>query len=228
MIALTSFSPQGYEVYGKKFLESAVQYWPTDILVYTEVDLPFSHPKVKERDLMEVEGMESFLHYCDLNPIFSGQTPKGYDYNYDVKKFCRKSFAQLDALKHTQDKVFWLDADIVFTRPITQEFLSGLFDGKSICCLQRKGFYTETGFIGFDPDGEKFKEFVTDYENVYRRGKIFNLKRWHDCEAFDEAVKTSGVTVNNLSSFFDGDLHVFPKSALGPYMKHNKGNRKFQ
>jgi len=230
VIALTSFSSQGFEVYGKKFLESAIKYWPTEILVYTEADLPLFHEKVKERDLMNVNGIESFLHYLDLNPIFKGQTQKGYNYNYDIHKFCKKSFAQLDALQSYKGKVFWLDADIVFTRPVTKEFLENVFHGKTLTCLQREGFYTETGFVGFDTEGEKFDTFLNDYENVYRKGRIFNLKQWHDCAAFDEAVRLSQVPVHNLSSFYKpgSDLHVFPKSELGPYLTHNKGNRKFQ
>lgn len=238
MIAITSFSPQGFEIYGKKFLESAVNHWPTDIIVYTEDNLDFKHPKVSEVDLFSVYGLESFLHYCDLNPIFKGQTSKGYNFNYDCAKFARKAFAQFDALQKNQGKVFWLDADMVFKKDVPEEFLTNVFEDKTIAALFRKGLHAETGFVGFDTDKPDFKRFLDTYINLYRRGTLFKERYWIDGHAFQKSVFDSGVSYKNLSDFWKPDdtwkpnaaiaWDVLAKSVLSEYIVHNKGIRKYE
>lgn len=228
MIAVTSFSPKGYEVYGRKFLESAVEHWPSEILVYYEEIPDFRHPKVTYANLAEVHGLNAFLQYCDTNPVFQGRV-HGYNYNYDAAKFARKAFAQFDALQSHTGKVFWLDADIVLKKPVNAEFLDDLFENRTMCALQRPGLYTESGFLGFDTDRTDFAPFLRQYIDVYRKGKLFQLRGWHDCYALDYAIEESGVSVNDLSRDYPKcGINVMPGSVLGEYMTHNKGNRKYQ
>ena len=139
-------------------------------------------------------------------------------------------FAQLDVLKDDPGFVFWLDADVVLNQPVPEEFLRGLLDYYALAYLGREGFYTETGFIGFNTAHESFKAFRQKYEDCYRRGIILTLQRWHDCEAFDWARAQIAYVGNNLSEFYrhkQTALHVLPKTVLAPYMVHEKGGRKF-
>lgn len=225
MIAVTSFSPKGYELYGKKFLDSAADYWPTKIIAYVEEEMTDTE-QVTYKLLSEVNGHDAFGQYCETNPVFCGRVGTGYNYNYDAKKFSHKAFAQFDALTNRTGKVFWLDADIVFKKEVKAEFLTDLFDNHTICALQRPGFYTECGFLGFDTERDDFQPFLSEYINVYRKGLLFQLKGWHDCYAFDYAVEKSGVSVKNLTEKNAGVLNVLPYSVLGEYMVHNKGDRK--
>jgi len=228
MIAITSFSPKGYELYGKRFLESFVRNWPCDVVVYYEELPDFQHENVIYKPIMSVFGMKAFLAYCDINPIFRGRTPLGYNYNLDARKFSFKVFAQLDALKNNEGKIIWLDADSVMKKPVTKEFIDSLFDSQAICLLGRDGFHCESGFVGFDVGHQNFDEFLERYENCYRRGQIFRLDRWHDCEALEWAIAQSGIGVKNLSNHWNvGDsLDVMPTTVLGPYIDHHKGNKK--
>jgi hypothetical protein len=159
-----------------------------------------------------------------------GDLEGGYDYNFDIWKFCRKSFCQFDALKNYKGKVLWLDADTVTTKRVSEKFIDEIFDGAGLAFLGRDGFYTETGFIGFDTQSDGFSDFLQKYEDCYRKGKIFTLKRWHDCEAFDWARSFKHVSENNLSKDWKlgSRLDVFERSILGKAMVHNKGQRKFQ
>jgi hypothetical protein len=231
MLAITTFSPKGYELYGKRFLETFVEHWPCNIVVYYEELPDFKHEKVTYKPLMEVFGMKAFLSYCDKD-VFKGQTSFGYNYNFDARKFSFKVFAQFDALKNNKGKVIWLDADTITKKPVTEEFINGLFGelGQEACLsfLGRRGFHCESGFVGFDTDHPDFEEFFERYENCYRRGQIFKLERWHDCEALQWAIDQSGVNVNNLSPFWKtgDDLDVMPKTVLGEYLTHFKGRQK--
>lgn len=227
MIAITSFSQKGYETYGRKFLESAVNHFPGPIIVYYEEKPDFDHVKIAYKPLYDIFGLKAFLQYCDANPIFHGQTGSGYSYNYNAYTFAKKAFAQFDALQHYNGKIFWIDADCVIQKDIPEDFLEGLFDGNSLVLLQRDGLYTETGFVGFDNDKPVMQEFLKIYTDIYRKGILFTLRGWHDCYALDKAVELSGVSVKNLSPDFpEHGINVMPHSVLAPYLIHNKGNRK--
>lgn len=229
MICITSFSKSGYDLYGKKFLESFVEYWPCKVIVYYE-DLPdFVHEKVEYKNLLNIPDLVTFLTLIQDRPICKGQFAEGYNYNFDIWKFCRKSFAQFDALKDNKGKVIWLDADIITHKPITEEWIDEIFGDAGLVHLGREGFYCESGFVGFDADSAGFEEFLSKYVDCYRRGIIFTLKGWHDCYAVDWAIKQSGIKTNNLSSWWtpDQDLHVFSHSVLSEFMVHNKGRRKY-
>lgn len=235
MIAVTTFSRTGYESYAKKMLESCVENWPTKIVVYTESPLNLDHEKLEERNFFEIPGVPAFYQYLQNTPMARGLVNGGYNYNYDAWKFTRKVFAQWDTLKNYEGKVIWLDADTYVRKPVSVEWIESLFDGKALSYLGREGLYTETGFLGFDTKADRFKEFLDLYIGCLRRGVVFTLKRWHDCEVFDWAMKHSGVSGNNLSPFFKipddkkmtlEDLDVFSRSVLGEYLLHFKGKRK--
>lgn len=229
MICVTTFSQKGYELYGKRFLETFVENWPCKIVVYYETLPDFQHEKVIYKPLLEVFGVQAFLQYCDRMPIFRGMTEFGYNYNYDAKKFCRKVFAQLDTLKEHQGKVVWLDADSFFKKPITEEFIDDIYGDAGVVYLGREGFHSESGFLGFDTERDGFGDFVEQYTRCYRKGVIFTLKRWHDCEALDWALNQKLVKSKNLTAGWkDGDsLDVLEDTVLGEYMEHLKGKRKF-
>jgi len=234
MICVTTFSDLGYKTYGKLCLTSFLKYWPCKIIVYFETIEPdLKDERIEYRRLFNIPGLPQFLEYVKSVPAAQGKFQEGYSYCHDVWKFCRKSFAQWDVLQSYKGKVFWIDADIETTKKVSELFLIKLFKGKGLCFLGREGFFTETGFIGFDTEADKFQEFLSAYINVYKKGKLFSLKYWHDCSAFDYAVKSSEIGYRNLSSFYeqkenptDRDINVFPRSSLGKVMVHRKGKRK--
>lgn len=227
---VTTFHPDGYERYGREMLETAVENYPGDILVYYEEKPAFHHEKVEYKPLSGVHGHDQFIAYCNRNPVFSGKVLGGYTYTYDAVRFCHKAFAQFDALQNNDGKVFWVDADTVFKKPIPPRFLADIFDGNALALLQRPGFYTETGFVGFDTRAQGFELFLAKYIDMYRRGLVFTLPGWHDCYALDAAVELSQVPVKNLSpdfEFHNTPLDVIETSVLGEYLDHKKGNRKW-
>ncbi len=235
MIGITTFSNTGYNQYARNMLQSAVENWPGKLIVYTESPIDFKHEKIEERDFFGIAGVQSFYQYLSTLPHARGLVNGGYNYNYDAWKFTRKIFAQYDVLRTANEPCFWLDADCVFKKPVPEEFLDGLFEGAALAFLGREGFYTETGFIGFNPKGPGYHEFLSAYILCLQKGKFFTLPRWHDCEIFDWARKQSGVVDKNLSPWFKipddkkmtlEQLDVVNRSVLGEYLDHLKGGRK--
>lgn len=235
MIAVTTFSKSGYGKYAKKTLESACKFWPTKIIVYLESPIDFEHEKVEKRNFFDIEGVMNFYQNIKHVPICHGRTPQGYNYNYDLWKFSRKMFAQWDVMKDYKGKVIWLDADCYIRKEISEKWLEDLFDGQCLAYLGRDGFYTETGFVGFDTEHPDFDKFLNVYIAMLQRGLVFQLKRWHDCEMFDVSRRELNTSGNDLSPFFRmpnngnltlNDLDVFSKSILSEYIVHKKGGKK--
>ena len=236
-LAITTFSSTGYETYARKMLESVIKNWPSKIIVYVEkpIDIDTDNGKIEVRNFFDIEGAMNFYQNIKNTPVCHGMVNGKYNYNYDVWRFSRKMLAQWDVLKYYNGKVIWLDADSIIRKPVTDDWLIKLFDGKGLSYLGREGFHTETGFIGFDTENEKFREFLKYYIGFIRHGWFKDHKRWHDCEAFDFAREKSGISGNNLSPFFKipkdrvmslADLDVVERSVLGEYFFHAKGAKK--
>jgi len=231
MVVVTCFSQEGYEETGRKSLETFVKYWPCKIIAYHEGPEPdFRHEKIEYRPFYQIPGVIGFLDYLLTIPQANGVVIQNgqerYNYNYDIWKFCRKMFAQYDVLENYHGKVFWLDNDVITKKEVPEEFLNGLFKKKHLVFLGRKGFHTETGFVGFDTEHEDFPEFFKRYIACLKQGIVFSLPRWHDCEVFDWAREGKG---RDLSLFWkEGDpLGVWNKTILKRYMDHFKGQRKY-
>ena len=117
MRCVTSFGEEGYDEYGKRFLETYLLYVGKPIDVYVETD-DFSkyiqHELITYRNLLEVEGCYHYLQMAQF-PAARGQLwGEGYNYNFATFKFARKSFAQIDSASRNPDKLYWLDSDIEF------------------------------------------------------------------------------------------------------------------
>lgn len=232
MLAITTFSDTGYDLYGKAFIES-FKNWPGKLIVYTEKPLNISTDNVLEQNFFDIDPTQVFYKYIQTIPKAKGVTEKGYNYNFDLWKFSRKVFAQWDVLRNHKGKVFWLDADIIIKKPIPEDFLIDLFNKKGIVSFFRPGFHSETGIVGFDTENPGFDDFLNLYIGYLKSGQVFNLSRWHDCTILDESILQSQITTEDLSvgwvrkdKYKLSDLEVFHKSVLAEYMEHLKGSNK--
>ena len=247
---VTSFSWEGYQRYGKKFVESWLKYWSPSIrlTVYYEGEQfeDFDFPSgLSWRPIEEVEFLSDYMDGVRRFPIMNGIVGDHYDINFDAR-MGRKTFMQVHVARKYGGKVFWIDADCVTNKHVPETFLdSCLPDNKFSCFLGRDGWYfTESGFIGFNADHPIAKKFFRDYVHVFIVGSIFtqapqfNEKGqyagggWHDCIAFDVirqmayADGLQGEFVNLAEKVPPGHMHPFQLSSPGEYMVHLKGDRK--
>jgi hypothetical protein len=231
---VTSFNWQGYERYGKNFIETWKQYWSPAVrlTVYYEGaefdDFEFSGG-MSWRPIEEVEFLQDFMD-CLKFPIQHGIVGHQYDINFDAR-MARKSFMQVHAARKYGGKVFWIDADCVTKSHVPETFLDDCLPDDALCCfLGRDGwYYTESGFIGFNSEHPAASRFFKNYVHVFITGTIFTQRGWHDCFAFDAVrnVMGNGPEFVNLAKHVPhGHMHPFQISAPGKYLNHYKGNRK--
>lgn len=235
---ITSFSWSGYQRYGKRFIETWLEFWPKTIglTVYYEgpefENFEFT-PGVSWRPIEEVEFLPDFMAAVNPFPIMSGIVGDKYDINFDAR-MGRKSFMQVHHARKNGGKVFWMDADAVSYRNVPENFLDlCLPDDKFSCYLGRDGwYYTESGFLGFNADHQIAKFFFRDYVHLFITGTIFTQQFWHDCIAYDciRFIRTKEghgeAFVNHAAKIPPNTMHPHANSEIGRYMKHLKGPKR--
>ena len=214
----TSFSKEGYEEYGKDFLISFERHWPKEVplFVYTEDEVP-RHGVACWQNLETDQDLTAFLKTCPED---------SKDYRWMVRKFAHKVFALTDPDRPDVDWWIWLDADVVTTKPITDEFLAEACPmGFLASYLGRKDWHTsECGWVAYSKLW-RAGDFLKRFREVYTSGEIFDHLEWHDSYIFDrvrEEFEGPGLLFKNLSEGVPG-MHVWDGSILGTCMEHKKG-----
>ena len=234
---VTSFGAEGYEKYGRRFIETFLKHWSDESLViYYEVkpEDAIENERVEWRDLFSIPNTPIFYEKIlasDL--IFQGvRTPKGrklYDYKYDSYRFCRKVFAIVDASLRpptVAERIAWIDADVVFHSDVPDNFLETILPEPAyVAYLGRTFIYTETGFLAFNPVHPIHEGFMRMFGDMYMSGAFKYLGEWHDCYVFDFVREFTGIPTINLSGQMETE-HPFINSVLGEYMDHLKGPKR--
>lgn len=235
MNVVTTFSANGWETYGKRFVESFGKHWPDECQLHVFLEnqpTPAGFPKVD-------------WHRLDFDPEHEAFVRKyaGKEYNHPTDfnemsvRFCHKVFALTNKLLPMVGWRVWIDADVLFKRDVTA-FLPSLFpSGKALTYLGRQGemrpgqpAYTECGFVGYNTDVPKVRALLHDMRAIYTTGKLFTLGKhnWHDSYVFDHCrqhLEFEPAAMNNLSFGLPG-THVWPQSILGQFSAHQKGPKR--
>ena len=239
LTALTSFSPEGYELYGKRFIESFHQFWPADVQLICAWEGQPPQQDLCGFDLTASDPARAFLARHRTDPIVHGLLdipparwgPKakkeGYSWRHDAYKFSHKVFAicrTAQLLEH--GKLFWLDADIVTHKPIGEAFLHGLLpDSASLCYLNRQPYFSsELGFVGYNLERAEVEAFLMAYEYVYASDEFMQLQFWDDCNVFDQLIRRLEPVIAPIPH--RSRSQPFDFSPLAACMTHLKGKRK--
>ena len=228
---VTTFSPEGYELYGQHCIASFLEFGkPMEMLVYHE-----SQPEVEFDDRLTWHNLdhdldrERFIEDYGNDPDKVG-TPK--DPNSQAIRFCHKVFALTDAVERVQTPwMIWCDADVLFHAEIEPELKYVCPEGTDLAYLGRQDMpYTECGFVAYRTASNLVKSLLDDMRHYYTSGEIFSRPRtdWHDSKCFDIARERSGVPAHrwhNMSENLPG-AHGWPKTLLNRFSIHQKGPRR--
>jgi len=237
LTVITSFSPSGYELYGKAFLKSFGEFWPLTVklLVAWEGERPSGFQGF---DLLKTEPCASFLARHKDNLAVAGlqedeRSPWGpkarredYSFRHDAYKFSRKVFAVAHASRLIgYGKLFWIDADTVTHQRMSEDVLRHLLpDNVSLCYLARPRSYSELGFVGYNLQQKEARDFIQRYERRYADDEFFDDPAWDDCWQFDRLVRLYLPRCKMIPH--TSQSQPFDNSVLGQYMTHLKGPRK--
>lgn len=241
---VTSFSPDGYKLYGKRMMETFIKHWPDDIElhVYYEGKKPaFNHKRIKYHNLMKVPGCYQTLQAMSVFPAMAGRlNPNDLsqrDYRRDAFTFCRKVFAQCDAATEFDGVLVWLDADTEFYGDVTVDWVMELFGGVDfddnfafLVYQGRRYWHSCASFVAWDTTHPQNQLFWANYYNLITTGRFLALPEWHDSYWLDvlrEGMELEASNVTPLEAYMrEGPTNVFDVVFAGKG-RHLKGNMKF-
>jgi hypothetical protein len=252
---VTTFHPEGYSVYGKRFLESFAAKVDKRIklIVYAEGVKPDNPDPSRIEILDQVKALPKLVAFKERwknDPKANGTPPpdikrrRPRDWNkafkWDAIRFANKVYAVFDACERSKDWCVWMDADtFVHSNWSFEEFHSLLPENAYITYVGRgKGSQTwpECGFYGMNLNHPVCHEFLKEFERMYEDADngIFTLEEWHDSYVFGEILKKYK---NFVSHDYSADMylreaktggggHPLINGPLGKWIDHMKGGRK--
>ena len=236
---VTSFSEEGYDLYGKKFIDGFVKHNPDiKLLVYYETERPPSdidYKNVLYISLSKVEGMIPFLQAMSAFPVMKGIVGGKRYYQYDAYKFCRKIFAQCDAATRASDILCWIDADVEFDKPLHPAWVESLFDERDdgltpFCAvMKRPSWHLCASFVAWDMTHEQALPFWNAYFDLLISGRFLLMPEWHDSFLLEQVLTGMELDVKDIAAEYeltDGPVNVFDIVFNG-VARHNKGNLKY-
>jgi len=249
-----SFAKRGIHSMAEKFPKDV------DIFLYCEEQKPQDvNNRIQCIDLIKAEPeLFNFKNKYKDDPVANGkltQIPNGVrrsntlqgldkdkeSFLWDAVRFSNKVFCIINAVRNSKDYdyVLWIDADTFTFRPVPLDFFQNLLPndtmltylGRENPTLNDGGVYPECGFVGYNLRHPEIQNFITDWENLYKTGEVFDILEWHDSFVFWHLSKiyrkNKNIKVNDIG-YQKGvkGHHVFINSELGLYMDHFKGKRK--
>ena len=247
-LAVTSMNKNIYNLCGKEFINSFKKNWPKSInlRVYCEeMKLPKNCNRVEYVNFDNLKNYKIF--FKKFNSFEKKKREKDdHTIKYQSIRFSKKVFSIIDCSKFKDfNFLIWLDADIVCYKKILIKNLKILIKeniyfsylGRDYLIYKNtnQNFYLESGFMIFNLDHKKSNFFMKMLTKYYMQGLIYREKEWHDAYIFHilkDLFLLDGevfdITSYYLSSNINKDyLNVFDNSYLGKFMKHKKGNRKY-
>jgi hypothetical protein len=217
----TTFTKQGYELHGRRFIETFERHWPKDVSLR-------AYPEgfqLEGRELhRDCPGLVKFKLKC-TDPAAHGKYGNQYHYVFDAVKWCHRIFALKAAMDEGCEILINVDSDITTFADVTHEFLEGLLGDADIAYMPRQNMYSECSFVVYRMT-QKVRQFINDHQDMYTSGRIFELPGWTDCHAFDYLLKKSDIKSMDINEGIPPSMHPFVNGPLGTCMDHMKGARK--
>jgi len=252
---VTTFHPEGYSTYAKRFLESFAAKVDKRIklIVYAEGVKPENPDPTRIEILDQVEALPKLVAFKERwkdDPKANGIPPddikarRPRDWHKEFKwhaiRFANKTYAVYDACARSKGWVVWMDADsFIHSRWEYEDFAQLLPENAYITYVGRgKGSQTwpECGFYGMNLNHPVCHSFLEDFERMYEDAEngIFTLEEWHDSYVFGELLKKySEFPSHDYSAEMylkeaksGGGGHPLINGPLGKWMDHMKGGRK--
>lgn len=244
-LAVTSFSQEGYEAYGRNMIASYLAHpihdselwvFSDTVLLHDTEDTPF----VKFFALDEEVRTLSEFKARHNSPVVHGCFGRTYDYRFDAVKFSHKpaTLAAANGLvslleqKDQPEVLVWFDGDTVFKQSLSDSFLVDKFPTWAhIGHFPRNNNHTEAGILMFRISHANVAAMLRIFWQVYVEDQVFRLPAWTDCHVFD-TLMAGGVKDGLVRSINLGDdisfntSHPIVNSDWRGYVDHLKGARK--
>lgn len=235
-IVCTGIWGSAWERYGRDFAESFARFWPEDVELVAYTDrTDFTLPRGELRQLSTIGGHDEFLTRFRADPVANGRQKaphadwkpgdvrSGYSWSHDAVKWFRQGLIPEAVARTLQIPAIlcWLDADVITTAPVPENWIDGLI-GEAHGAYLGRDVHSEIGFWAVRLPRCDF--MVAAFSWLYRSGAFLGQKQSHSAYIWDVAREFADVNMRNLTPGASG--HVFPLSPLAACLEHRKGHLK--
>lgn len=238
-VAVTSMNKEGYDLYGRRMLESVAQHWSPEIdfyVWYHDWDI-LSEPDLPGKDVLNFRNLNKVGDLLIFRERMANHKPENW--RMDAVRFCHKVYAISETARHlvtdiddeTDYQLLWLDADTITTAAVDPAWFDSLLGRADISLLERRAAdYAETSFIRFDLHHRRSAAFevLEDVRAAYDTLEVRGYREWHDGFVFQRIINlhvNHTLDVENLSPDAK-TLDAFHTSRLAERMQHFKGAKK--
>lgn len=233
-ICITTFSKDGYDLYGRRMIDTWLAYWPKNfkLYVYTEdYKLDQSDPRLIELDINEACPELKAFKVDSQNTLPENPTNQQLNRISKTIKWCHKVFVMSHALNNNLDPdyVIFMDGD-TYTKKLVKENIASSLVQQHLFAVHfeklKHGLHFETGLISFNMNHPQMpmlkKELLTDYLNL----NIYNHKKTWDGFWFAYLYEKFKLDVLDLANGkFTG---VFTNPLISDTLVHEAGNTKYK
>jgi len=223
---ITTFSKDGYELYGHQMITTWTQYWPSDckLKVYTEgYELKEKDPRISTVDLNK--SCPRLLEFKNKSLKLIDQKKSRID---KTIKWCHKVYAIQHALDTQDDYLIFLDGDTYTKNNVNQNLAKNLV-GSNLFSVHfenlKDGLHFETGLVCFNLRHEKINWLKNILTEAYDTLEIYNMKKTWDGFWFAYLYNKYSLPVRNLSEKCTG---VFCNPLVNNILVHNVGTEKYR
>ena len=229
---ITTFSKDGYDLYGHRMIESWIEHWPASykLLVYTEdFDVVESDPRISIININDTV-LNLIKFKSDSQTLLDNATDrKTVSRIQKTVKWSHKVFVISHALNTISDDYFiFLDGDTYTVDTIEPDTAEKLIEHYLLAVhfenLVNLGLHFETGLVVFKSDHTQMDLFKTLYISGYEDLSIYNLSKAWDGFWLAELYKTHNLDVKNLSKHNRG---VFSNPIIANKLIHDVGTKKY-
>lgn len=233
LTVVTTFHKPGYDMYGKRMINTFLQNWPKNVTLYVyaedcEVtekadnlivkDLHQASPELvafknKWRNVPKANG--NVMN----DPVRSKRKDAGKGFKWDAIRFAHKVYSIFSCAKECNTEwLMWMDADTICHSPINESDLDRMLPtNQELCYLGRQGKYSECGLYAMHMNTQGAQDFLKEFQRVYDQAEqgIFQMAEWHDSFVFDEVRKRFPSLKQHNWAGALGDLRASPRNSKG-------------
>jgi hypothetical protein len=229
---VTTFSKDGYDLYGHKMISSWIKYWPKNykLIVYVEdFEISESDSRVEVRNLNTVcTDLQTFKKESGL--MASAVTDKkALARIQKTVKWSHKVFAINHSLENCKDGyLIFLDGDTYTTTTIETNLAEKLVENHFIAVhfeTLSEGLHFETGLLVFNLQHPQLTTFTQIYTDGYKTLKIYDQKKTWDTYWLVKLYKDYSLDIKDLSK--NKKSSVFGNPLIYNKIIHDVGTEKY-
>ena len=227
---ITTFSYDGYQLYGHRMIETWLQYWPSNyhLTVYTEsYELDEKNERIKNINLLNCSPELTTFKLRSQQLLDQATDSKQIKRIQKTIKWCHKLYAIKHALNTPSNYLLYLDGDTYTTSAIKKNLIKNLVidDLFAVHFESLKGtLHFESGLIAFNQLHPMMEIFKSQITSGYDSLDIYNMPKTWDGFWLAHLYQTLNLPVRNLA---ENAIGVFCNPLIRGKIIHDIGKRKY-